>query len=66
MSESVLTFHILIADNLQVNMYGNPNVSYVAPDNNAYSYYPYMPGNFPITGENPNQIDRMYLILDIY
>lgn len=58
MSES-----ILIAGNLQINMCGNPNVSYVAPDNNnAYSYYPYMPGNCSITGENPNQIDRMYLM----
>lgn len=43
-------------------MYGNPNVSYVVPDTgNTYPYYPYVPGNFSITGEhNPNQIDRMY------
>ncbi|XP_024869249.1 uncharacterized protein LOC112452984 isoform X2 [Temnothorax curvispinosus] len=48
-----------VAGNSQINMCSNPNVSYVAPDNsNAYPYYPYMPGNFSITGEhNPNQID---------
>lgn len=46
-----------------MDMCGNSNVSYVVPDNNnAYSYYPYMPGNFPITEENPNQLDRMYLM----
>lgn len=55
----------LIADNSQTNIYGNPNVSYVPPDNgNTYPYYPYMPGNFSITGEqNPSQIDRMYLLI---
>ncbi|XP_018300917.1 putative uncharacterized protein DDB_G0286901 isoform X1 [Mycetomoellerius zeteki] len=47
-------------DNSQTNIYGNPNVSYVPPDNgNTYPYYPYMPGNFSITGEqNPSQIDH--------
>ncbi|XP_011055687.1 PREDICTED: enhancer of mRNA-decapping protein 1-like [Acromyrmex echinatior] len=47
-------------DNSQTNIYSNPNVSYVPPDNgNAYPYYPYIPGNFSITGEhNPGQIDH--------
>ncbi|XP_028048898.1 uncharacterized protein LOC105834586 isoform X2 [Monomorium pharaonis] len=39
--------------NSQANMCGNPNVSYVVPEN-IYSCYSYVPGNFP--GEhNPNQ-----------
>ncbi|KMQ87933.1 otu domain-containing protein 4, partial [Lasius niger] len=43
--------------NQQINMGGNPNVSYVVADNgNAYSVYPYMPGNF---GE-PNQMDHTF------
>lgn len=49
----------LITGNQQIDMSGNPNVSYVVADNgNAYPVYPYMPGNF---GEH-NQMDRMYYI----
>jgi len=54
---------MLITGNSRINMCGNPNISYVTPDNsNAYPYYPYIPGNFSITGEpnNSNQIDRMF------
>ncbi|XP_011871005.1 PREDICTED: uncharacterized protein LOC105563739 isoform X2 [Vollenhovia emeryi] len=47
--------------NARINMCNNPNVSYVAPDNNMYPYYPYMPGNFSINGEhNANQIDHPF------
>lgn len=51
----------LITGNQQINMNGNPNVSYVVSDNgNAYPVYPYMPGNF---GEH-NQMDRMYYSME--
>lgn len=57
---------MFIVGNLQISMCGNQSVSCVAPDNNMYPCYPYMPGNFSITGEhNPNQIDRMYLMIYI-
>ncbi|KYM96315.1 UDP-N-acetylglucosamine transferase subunit ALG13 like protein [Cyphomyrmex costatus] len=44
----------------QTNIYDNPNISYVPLNNgNAYPCYPYVPGNFSITGEhNPSQIDH--------
>ncbi|XP_019884691.1 OTU domain-containing protein 4 isoform X2 [Camponotus floridanus] len=41
--------------NQQINMNGNPNVSYVVSDN-AYPVYPYMSGNF---GEH-NQMDHSF------
>lgn len=54
-----ITEIILITGNQQINMSGNPNVSYVVADNGStYPVYSYVPGNF---GEQ-NQMDRMYYI----
>ncbi|KAL6257366.1 hypothetical protein P5V15_010939 [Pogonomyrmex californicus] len=48
--------------NLQMNVCSNPNVPYIAPDsNNTCPYYPYVPGNFSMTGEhNLNQMDHSF------